>query len=368
MTVRIDLLSQINAQYPEKKIHFLHKMNTIWERKKPLQGYRVLHNLINSFETLHKIESLLKAGADLTVTQLDLVKIADMKEIEEIMARCGIRYIPNYNDLAGEYDIGMDCGGRFLNNPNLNFKKGIIELTQVGTVRYKKAKLTCPVISVDDSYLKNLECMFGTGEAFIRALSELTHQDFANQSFIVFGFGKVGQGIVRYLSQHTQAITVVEKSEFALQLAKKQGWKVLSAENYAEISSAVRSSYCVVTATGVSRLLAQYLSAEDVKNVYVANMGVDDELGKELSECPKTLFEGKPVNFSLRHPTRMKYLDPIFYAHNLAAEFLLDPNKNLEGYHPFDSKTDREIIQEWIEVHGEPVDDIWITPTGRIIE
>ena len=80
-----------------------------------------------------------------------------------------------------------------------------------------------PVINVDDSNLKKLEGMYGTGESFVRAFKERTGQSIHNQSFMVFGFGKVGRGIVKYLLRETPHITVVDQSEKQLSDAKKWG-------------------------------------------------------------------------------------------------------------------------------------------------
>jgi adenosylhomocysteinase len=356
----IELLSRINQEYTEKNVYFLHKLNLDWEQRKPFRNIRILHNLVNSFETLHKLEPLLRGGADLTVTRVDLIETPFRKAVEDILIWCGIRYIPNYNDLNGEFDIGLDCAARFLTIPSIQFKKGVVELTQSGTVLYRKAATPYPIISVDDSYLKNLECMYGTGEAFVRAFIELTGKELQHKKFLVFGYGKIGQGIVKYLSSFTQDITLVEKSPQALELAEKRGFTVLSAENSASIASVASQSFAIVTATGIPGLLSRYLSPSDVSKAYIANMGAEDEIGNKFAGHPHVLNHRAPINFSLKHPTRMKYLDPIFYAHNLAAEILIRPEAKFSpGYHPFDSKLDRSIVDEWVKTYQEDVQDIW---------
>ena len=57
----------------------------------------------------------------------------------------------------------------------------------------------------------------------------------------------------------------------------------------------------------------------------------------------------------------MKYLDPIFYSHNQVVETLLQTPALSPGYHALDEAMDRKIVEEWVEIHQEPVDDIWET-------
>ena len=282
----IELLSEINRRYPEKNIPFLHKQNLDWEKRKPLQGVKILHNLMNTFETLLKLEPLLRAGADLTLTRLDVIQTPYQKEIDEILNQCGFRYIPDYKDLKGEFDIGMDCAARLLSIPQITIRRGTVEITQYGTVRYQKTATPYPVISVDDSYLKNLECMYGTGEAFIRAFQELTGEDLKDRPFLIFGYGKVGQGIVKYLSPFTRNILIVEKSLSALDRAARRGLSVIASHRVGEIKKAASEAFGIVTATGISHLLSTYLDPKDLTTAYLANMGADDEIGSLFDSYP----------------------------------------------------------------------------------
>ncbi len=358
------MLSRINSAYPEKHIHFLSKMSREWGNKKPLQGLRILHNLLNSFETLQKLEPLLLAGADLTVTSADWASIPMQQEVEDLIAQCDIRFVPNYADLKGEFDIGMDCAARILSMKNVKIKHGVVELTQAGAQIYKSVKTPFPVISIDDSFLKNLECMYGTGEAFIRAFCDLTKEDINGKKFILLGYGKIGQGLAKYLSRYSCDVIVFEKSIFAINLALKRGLEAYPIEDSrAQLLEQASTAFAIVTATGVPSILSKYLTAKDVGQSYLANMGVDDEIGLNFQAESRILFNKFPINFSLKHPTLMRYLDPIFYAHNLAAEHLMN-EKMSPGFHPFNPQVDREIIREWVENYSESVDDIWENQPG----
>lgn len=53
-----------------------------------------------------------------------------------------------------------------------------------------------------------------------------------------------------------------------------------------------------------------------------------------------------------KEPTRLKYLDPIFYAHNLGAALLLTENF-APGYYPFPEQISEKIIKVWQNQHQE---------------
>jgi len=79
-------LESINRKYSEPFIPFLQEQTSDFDVRKPLRGVKILHNCINTYETLLKIEPLLKAGADLTMTRCDLVTTGHQKEVDAIIS------------------------------------------------------------------------------------------------------------------------------------------------------------------------------------------------------------------------------------------------------------------------------------------
>jgi len=348
----VQLLSEINKGYSDPNIHLLRKLNEKWAKEKPLKNISILHNLILSYETLQKIESLLWAGANLTVTNCDLIRVPFIQEIENILEKCQIRYIPRYQDIRGDFDIGMDCGGRIPAIPNARILKGTVELTQTGTVVYRKLRPSYPVISVDDSHLKNFECLYGTGEAFIRAFESLSGKNISGKRFMIFGFGKIGRGIHHHLQLRKAKTVFVDSDRQTVYFANQEGIHTYHSSQKAEIQEEVKNAFAVVTATGANDLLQSYFGTEDLFHCYLANMGVEDEISEEFLKLPKLLFQGNAINFSLKDPTLMKFLDPVFYAHNLAAEVLVK-EELAPGYHPFDLNMDLSVIREWENAYQE---------------
>jgi adenosylhomocysteinase len=358
----LESLFSLNRNYPESPIPFLGRMNQDYSSRKPLQGVRILHNLVNSYETLLKLEPLIRAGADLTVTAFDLFQLPYQEEIDSILRASGIRFIKDYSRISGEFDIVLDCAARSLQMKNIRVTQGIVELTQSGTEIFKSQReLNCPVVSVDDSRLKNFECIYGTGEAFIRAMQEQTGQSVRGHRFLVFGHGKIGMGVTKYLEQNGATVAVAEVDPKKLQaLVSKTipSYDLCQPEEIQRLKSEIHDYFAVVTCTGVPSVLEKIISPNDIPaHIQLANMGAENEFGRSFPK-ERLLFSGSALNFSLRNPTLMKYLDPIFYAHNLCAELLIQGEFKEPRYHAFPTALDESIIQEWQTHFNEDVSDI----------
>ncbi|KTD18934.1 NAD-binding protein [Legionella jordanis] len=353
----LDSLITHNLQtYPDNHFYLQRELREQWEKTKPLLGVRILHNIPLTHETLIKLEPLLAAGAEVTVTHVQFLSPPN-EQIVQLLENIGLDYVPNHLELLGEYDIALDCCAEVLDMPNIKILKGAVELTQTGGERYRQANIPFPVINVDDSRLKKLEGMYGTGEAFVRAIQELTQQSIKNQPFLLFGFGKVGRGIARYLGTETSKLTVVDQSERALNRAVESGFEALSPTQVETIKERAKQAFCIVTATGIPGQLAKYLNPTDCSQAYIANMGATDEIGSNFNHA-KVLCSRKPVNFALKHPTLLHFIDPVFYAHNLAARLILEHNY-APGYHPFPSYLDDLIINMWHQHNRLDISDIF---------
>ncbi|KTD06789.1 NAD-binding protein [Legionella jamestowniensis] len=353
------LLFQNNSEiFPDAPAKLLNDLTSQWLKSKPLAGIRLLHNIPLTYETLVKLESLLLAGANLTVTHTKCIAKLPDRKIVSLLNQIGIPYIQNHNEIKGEFDIALDCCAEVVDMPKVTITQGIVELTQSGGERYKKMNLPFPVINVDESHLKMLEGMYGTGESFVRSIKEQTGQSIRNKPFILFGFGKVGRGIVRYLLQETPYITVVDSSKNQLDKAKAFNVKTLHTSQLAMIKESAKGSFCIVTATGKLHVLSDYLCAADCPQAFIANMGALDEIGPQF-HGDNVLCSRMPINFSLKHPTLLHFIDPIFYAHNLSAQLILE-NNYTSGYHPFPNYLDNLIVKLWNTYHPIDISDIYL--------
>jgi adenosylhomocysteinase len=337
------------------EVPFLWNFTKRMEKEKLYKDLKILHNIPLSLETVCKLESLFKAGAKVTVTVNNLAQPATQSQAIDILTRAGISVVFEHKKVSGEYDFCLDCGAEFIDI--ITPKKGIVELTRSGALVYADRKLNVPVVSVDDSKIKNLETYFGTSEAFLRAFLMLTNEDIKKKKFIIFGFGKVGKGIVNVLKPHTDNIVVIDISQQALDDANNIGVKAynLTKERQA-VEKEIVDSFAVLAATGIKHVISKNFNNKEIfRNKYLANIGID-EFGA-LFEDGDILYDKKwPINFSLPNPTQMRYLDPSFYAHNIAIEIIIS-RKLKAGYYTLPADIDDQILARWQEYHKEEVPD-----------
>lgn len=330
------------AQYP-----FLSKQLKRVLKEKPYKNLKILHNIPFTKETILKLEILYAGGAEVTVTSPSFMTVD--KTLVHQFVQAGGNWQENLNFKASFFDITMDCAAELLGKTNP--KIGAVEITGTGTNKYKVATTNYPIISVDQSRIKHLEGVLGTGEAFVRAFMELTKEDIQGKKMMVFGYGKVGRGIAQHLKHYTQNVTIIEKKHSNITRAFDDGFHVLSADNYSAVEQAAAQMFAIVTATGIKDVISNTYNVAAFKANYLANMGGEDEFGYGF-ETEAVMCQKRPINFFIDKPTLMRYLDPVFYAHNLGLDLLQFANlKN--GIHPFPSFLAEEIVAEWESIFNE---------------
>lgn len=349
--INFNVLNQAFNQFTTRELPFLFKLREQMMEQKPYCGLKILHNTPIALITVCKIETLLLGGADVIVTNTK-GHPADPEAIN-ILKKANVKFnlSPEFNET---YDIYLDCCADLINAPKPRL--GIVELTQTGSLKYKNANSACPIVSLDDSKIKYLENFLGTGEGFIRAFIALTHEEIKNKKFMIFGFGKVGKGVVKALKPYTNDIVIVDQNKNSLLQAKNSNLLAIESEDKNQIYQQLQNTFCVVTATGVKNLISDYYNKAEFLNKYLVQLSVEDEFGYNFA-TDEILFNKQPINFALKEPTRVKYLDPVFYAHNLMVEYLLAKKIPL-GCHSIPDELDNKILQQWFNYHQENIDDI----------
>ncbi|WP_299951928.1 NAD(P)-dependent oxidoreductase [uncultured Ruegeria sp.] len=331
--------------FPAKEIPFMESAKTIARRTRPYEGLKIVQNLPITTEALHKIHVLYLGGADITTT---CPSFMDPKhEALSVLKAAGLR-VSTFDDLPDDFDIVLDCAAELLGR--VTPKMGAVELTGTGSNIYAETpNLNYPVISVDQSRVKVLEALFGTGDAFQRAFTTLTGEDLHGRDVLLFGYGKVGQGIAYALRPYGCRVTVVDTNPAALDIARRHGHKAIPSVDTVAVEQAAAASFVVVTATGRAGLVSKHYASEPfLKAAYLANMGAEDEFGADFA-AEAVMVNKKPINFAIDHPTRIRFLDPIFHAHHMGIELL----RNFDftpGLHAFPDFMAEQIIAEW-EVH-----------------
>lgn len=348
------LLYQARDFFGDHEMPFMNELNALMLAKQPYRGLKVIHNIHLTLSTICKIIPLLLSGADVTVTGTHTLTVHP--EALRLIKKAGVKWV-NENQISDDYDIALDCCAGLLHK--VNPRIGTVELTQTGVHHYKNYTLPYPVISVDNSVTKNLETFYGTGDGFVRALQNLTNEELNKKNFVIFGYGKVGKGVVHALSAYTTNIIVIEKRLKAIHEARNKGLVCVNFNNHNEILNILdKGGFCGVTATGENGIISESFNKADFQNFeYLANIGSEDEFGVKFSS-KDVLFNKNPINFSLADPTLMKYLDPIFYAHNHSIDILLS-KKFTPGVHNYPKTQDQYIIKKWFTYHQLTPPDIF---------
>ncbi len=334
--------------YDENKAPFLHRQLLEWQKTRPLTGLSILHHVPLVPKTLLKIACLVASGAEVTVTNPSFL-IPHEEAISALQAD-NITYVPKLTSLKGKmFDLYFDYNAelyRALGQP----KHGSIELTGSGDQFYREQTLTFPVISIDRTYTKQLETVFGVAESAHHSISQLTGLNLSNQSWLIFGFGKIGRGLAYYCVNHDLPIIVVDVDAHARFAAQSFGIPTIHPSDTYFLKVALSESNIVVTATGRKSVLDPY-PKQWFKDKILANMGVLDEFGDQFNKND-VLNEKMSINSVLEDPTPIRYIDPELYAHNFAALQLLE-NHLPSGVSDLSKTKDLAIIDDWCRYHQE---------------
>ena len=143
MSQLIDFTSfdSTHAKFDSHDYFLTHEQTKSWRQARPFAGLKILHNVPLYDNTLLKIEALLYAGADVTVSVPRNIP-ADPRTIEFIR-RLGLKFVPFPKKLTETFDVVLDCSGDYIQF--VEPKLGIIELTGTGSEFYRKRNHPFPV-------------------------------------------------------------------------------------------------------------------------------------------------------------------------------------------------------------------------------
>ena len=323
----------VNDAYGEREYPALLALAREWAQVRPFEGLRVLAATPVFRNTLLQYRALLAGGADLVVgiagSDADAAGATMPCDlgIVDVLRENGIPVIGVQKALEMEaagcgFDLILDCAGQF---SACHPRFGFVELTRSGVQFYENSEH--PVYVADSGIVKRIETCLGTGEGYVRALSQLGY-DFgsdAGKKFVVFGSGKVGQGIVLQLLRSGASVQVVtDCSRGSNPFLDANGVPVTDCNDLDGVAALVRDADFVVTATGVKGALdrPQIVEALLASDAVLANMGVEDEYGPSIP-ATRVLAEKKPLNFILEEPTHLKYIDASLALHAALGELLL---------------------------------------------
>lgn len=334
--------------YSPKDAPFMHQQLAEWKKERPLKGLKVAHHVPVVENTLLKIACLVAAGAEVTVTH-PYSFCQPSEEAIKALERSGIRFIDNLSSLRNElFDVYFDCGAELyqsLGAPQI----GAIELTGSGDEFYRQQALSFPVVSIDRTLTKQLETVFGCAESSCQALSLLTGIDPSTKNWLIFGFGKIGRGLAYFCKEHHAPITVVDVSAQQRTLAHDLGITTVDPNNLEKVHEAISCADIIATATGKKEIMTNY-PVSWFHNKILINLGVYDEFGASFTDT-QVLNNKKALNFVLKDPTPISYIDPEFYIHNSAVLILLNNQLSNQVY-TIEETLDKQIIAQWCSYHS----------------
>lgn len=318
----------VNDAYEEREYPALLALAREWKVACPFDGLRVLVATPVFRNTLLQYRALIAGGADLVVgvaggmpcdpgivetLRENGIPVIGLQEALEMEVRCA-----ESGDCA--FDLVLDCAGQFA---ACHPRFGFVELTRSGVQFYEKSEHQ--VYVADSGIVKRIETCLGTGEGYVRALAQLGYDFYDGKKFVVFGSGKVGQGIVLQLLRSGANVHVVtDCSRGVNPFLDANGVPVTDCNDVNAVAALVRGADFVVTATGVKGALdrPQVVEALLASGAVLANMGVEDEYGPGVP-ASRVLAEKKPLNFILEEPTHLKYIDASLALHAALGELLL---------------------------------------------
>ncbi len=329
-----ELYSCLKEHYSEKEFPALHAQYQSWKSVRPFSGKRILDATPLFRNTMAKYLALIAGGAELAVA-VD-PRIPHDPAVAEMLPRFGIEVLSPVPETE-RFDAVLDCAGIHAAIPS---EYGYVELTRSGLVRYE----TCsqPVFLADEGRIKRIETSLGTGDGFYRGMKHFGYGDFAGKKIVVFGFGKVGSGAVLAALSHGASVTVVDDLRRVLLPPGVAGAPLDDPE---AIERAVRSAWCVVTATGIRHALCGKFDLNILRDseALIANLGVEDEFGDAIP-AERVLNRKMPLNFVLEEPTHLKYIDPTMALDNYGA-LLLISGKLGNGLTRPDAETEERILE-----------------------
>ncbi len=306
------LQEQLLEAYATNEYPALYTQTGRFSESQPFQGLHILDATPLFRNTLTKHLALLVGGASLTVGYGGSIPYDP--EMLDLLKRCGIQTLDISQSTTTQFDIVLDCAARFTHIPS---KYGYVELTRSGEHVYKQ--LPHPTYIADGGQIKHIETTLGTGDGFVRAMQYFGHCKFTGKRIVVFGGGKVGKGIALGAQYQQAHVTIIDEPT----LAVPPGITLVDRFDQAAIDAVIKGAWCIVAATGIPNALEKSLSlAKLTPTQHLVNMGVEDEFGPAIPES-RVIYNKHAINFALKEPTQLRYIDPTLALHNMGAIILL---------------------------------------------
>ena len=330
----------IQSHYRPSEYPALASLAEEWQDSRPFEGLKILVATPIFRNTLLQYEALLAGGAELYVGRaVENAAIPCDFEIVELLQESEIPVVSPEMVLDMEqedefFDLILDCAGQFA---SCHPKIGFVELTRAGISYYNDSEF--PVFNADGGIIKRIETSLGTGNGFFRALVQAGWTEFKGKKLLVFGSGKVGCGIaLQVIENGCEVCTITDlnkrnsPTDF-IRTLEQNGVPLVSKDDIPSVLQEISQADFVVSATGKKNALSgeEIFQALLQTKALLANMGVEDEFPEDFPD-ERVLNNKIAINFSLKEPTLLKYLDASLALHAALGERLvLEHNEAFES-------------------------------------
>ena len=252
---------------------------------KPFAGHRIGVSLHVEPKTAVLVETLAAGGAEIVgtgnfgSTQNDIVaylnSLPDVTiygsredSLEQHHANVA-RVLDGKPDML--LDNGADLAAGLVERGSFDSILGGTEETTSGGDRLRAelaGKVPCPVIVINDSLLKAIgENKHAVGQSAVESFMRITNLMVPGRRFVVFGYGWCGRGVAQYLRALGAKVAVVDTDELKAFEATLDGFRVGTAEDFAEWGDAF------ITATGRPNVLGYDVIERMHDGAIIGNIG-----------------------------------------------------------------------------------------------
>ncbi|MET4695941.1 NAD(P)-dependent oxidoreductase [Endozoicomonas lisbonensis] len=327
MSIESAIFQVISSYYSPDEYPCLNHQLKEFAIEKPFVGKRLLYAAPLTRNTLVALLPVIAGGARVTLSWPDIIE--PDQEVLAFMAGLGVACYQQVPE-GQTFDLIFDCCGKYT---NYSATLGHIELTRSGLEKYRiQSSKVC--LDVDSTLIKNFETTLGTGESLVRAMKQAGFTELAGQRVLLFGFGKVGQGICRALLDEQADVHIVE---LQADLPFPEHSRFVDGKNVASVVEEVQKANFVVTATGIKSVIENNYPVSEFINspARLINMGGEDEFG-DAFPGETVLNEKHTFNFILDDPTLMEFIDPIFALYNECGKLLTEQSYPVGVHQPPD--------------------------------
>lgn len=389
---------KLRIEWAEATMPVLRLIKKRFKRERPLAGVRVTACLHVTTETANLAKTLQAGGAEVRIcasnplsTQDDVAASLvqhDGVAVFAIKGEDNKTYYQHIQSAIGHRpQVTMDDGADVVSTLHSNRKDllkhvlGGTEETTTGVIRLRsmaeKGVLKFPVISVNDADTKHLfDNRYGTGQSTLDGIIRGTNRLIAGTAVVIAGYGWCGRGVAMRARGLGANVIVTEIDPVKALEAVMDGFQVMPMEQ------AVKVGDFFITVTGNLHVLrGEHFSAMKdgaiVCNSGHFNVELDLPALEALARKRRTvrpgveeftlrngnkvclLGEGRLVNLALAEGHPSSVMDMSFANQALAAEYLIENQKELKKQvYPVPKNIDQEIARLKLQGIGVPIDKL----------